>query len=72
MSYMKHSIIVGERVVDTNCIIRISDVAMIPKDEGNLDYQEYLVWLEEGNEPVDFDQSIFDNQFESQQEQVVE
>jgi hypothetical protein len=69
---MKHSIIVGERVVDTNCIIRISDVAMIPKDEGNLDYQEYLVWLEEGNEPVDFDQSIFDNQFESQQEQVVE
>ena len=72
MSYMKHSIIVGERVVDTNCIIRISDVAMIPKDEGNIDYQEYLVWLEEGNEPVDFDQSIFDNHFESQQEQVVE
>ena len=61
MSYMKHSIIVGDKVFDTNCIIRISDVAMIPKDEGNIDYQKYLIWLEEGNHPVDFDQSIFDN-----------
>jgi hypothetical protein len=43
---------------------------MIPNDEGNLDYQEYLVWLEEGNEPAPFDQSIFDNQFEPQQEQA--
>ena len=61
MSYMKHSIIVEDKVFDTNCIIRISDVAMIPKDEGNIDYQKYLIWLEEGNHPVDFDQSIFDN-----------
>jgi hypothetical protein len=61
---MKHSIIVEDKVFDTNCIIRISDVAMIPKDEGNIDYQKYLIWLEEGNHPVDFDQSIFDNQFE--------
>jgi hypothetical protein len=61
---MKHSIIVEERVIDTDCIIRISDVAMIPKDDGNVDYQKYLVWIEEGNEPIPFDQSIFDNQFE--------
>jgi len=63
MSYMKYSIIVGEKVVDMKGIIRINDVAMIPEDEGNNDYREYLLWLEEGNEPVPFDQSIFDNQF---------
>jgi hypothetical protein len=61
---MKYSMIVGERVVDMKGIIRINDVAMIPEDEGNIDYQKYLIWLEEGNHPVDFDQSIFDNQFE--------
>jgi hypothetical protein len=61
---MKHSVIVGEKIIDTNCIIRISDVAMIPKDDGNNDYKEYLLWVESGNEPIDFDQSIFDNQFE--------
>ena len=30
--------------------IQREDGATIPKDEANLDYQEYLKWLEEGNE----------------------
>ena len=33
-------------------VIRISDNANIPMVEGNTDYQAYLKWLEEGNEPL--------------------
>lgn len=63
MSYMKYTMTVENKTMEFNCVIRISDVAVIPKDEGNLDYQEYLTWLEQGNEPLDFDESIFMNQF---------
>jgi hypothetical protein len=34
-----------------NTIIRDEDGAFIPADPRNLDYQAYLAWLEEGNEP---------------------
>ena len=32
-------------------IIRKEDGAMIPKDEANTDYQEYLKWVALGNTP---------------------
>jgi hypothetical protein len=34
------------------CIIRLSDNAFIPPSLDNTDYQEYLKWVAEGNEPL--------------------
>ena len=36
-------------VLVTNKILRLSDNAVIPVNEANKDYQEYLAWVAEGN-----------------------
>ena len=38
------------------CIRRIEDGTLIPFAEGNRDYQAYLEWLAEGNEPLPADE----------------
>lgn len=37
---------------------RIADNAFIPFDEGNVDYQQYLAWLAEGNAPIGADEPL--------------
>jgi hypothetical protein len=41
--------------VEQPIIKRLSDNAFIPKDPANTDYQKYLEWLDEGNQPESAD-----------------
>ena len=41
-----------------NVVLRVLDYTYIPFDPANTDYQEYLKWLAEGNEPLPADEPV--------------
>ena len=44
------------QLIEGEIVRRLADNAFIPFDPANTDYQEYLRWLEEGNEPLPADE----------------
>ena len=38
--------------ISTQMILRLPDNANIPNDPDNVDWQQYQVWLSEGNQPL--------------------
>lgn len=47
-----------ETSLGLKCIKRLADNAFIPLDPANTDYQKYLEWLAEGNEPLPADEEV--------------
>jgi hypothetical protein len=45
-------------LVEPKSIIRLADMATIPFDPANTDYQQYLAWLAEGNTPQEADDAV--------------
>ena len=54
MNYTYKKCVIDEGKTSAS-IIRIEDGACIPIDEGNTDYQDYLIWVSKGNTIADAD-----------------
>jgi hypothetical protein len=62
MIYMKLGQLLPDgKFIPDDAVFRIADNAIIPFAEGNVDYAKYLEWIEEGNEPIEFDIQLLQN-----------
>jgi len=43
---------------EVDVIQRLADTAFIPMSDDNTDYQAYLAWVEQGNEPLPADETL--------------
>ena len=55
-SYKMYKLIQSESKTNVIFVQRLSDGACIPFDPANTDYQAYLKWVDEGNEPEQADE----------------
>jgi hypothetical protein len=53
----KYIIDLDTNAISAKFVFRTTDNATIPFDPANTDYQAYLAWLAEGNEPLPPDDS---------------
>lgn len=62
MTYMKMAFIGPDNSLTyQDSVIRLSDLTTIPFVEENTDYVEYLLWVEQGNNPIEFDVDLLQN-----------
>ena len=47
-----------------NCILLVPSQKIIPADDGNSDYQEYLAWLADGNQPDPVERGSINNKLD--------
>jgi len=59
------------RLTQGASILRIQDNAWIPPDPANTDYQEYLAWLAEGNEPIPADNAVTWDTIREKRDQLI-
>ena len=49
-----------------NCILLVPSQKLIPADDDNKDYQEYLAWLADGNQPDPVEQDSINNELDTE------
>lgn len=55
---MEYKLVTGKYGAESNIVCRINDNTYIPFDPNNTDYQAFLAWKEQGNEPLPAEETV--------------